>query len=243
VLADDAIRQAILGLKLERCTHSDMSRFVFAIVCLCLLPAIPHAQPRPSAETLANLLQKRYQGVRDFSADFTHTYRGGVLRTQTTERGTVSIKKPGLMRWLYTSPEKKEFVSDGRKIYSYLPQDKQVIVVSVPSDNQATTPALFLAGKGDIARDFTAVYADSALAGTSALKLTPRRQEPEYEFLIVAVNPSTLQIRSLTTRDRQGGDSTLTFANLKENQGISDKAFTFRIPRGVDVITSDGSQN
>ena len=60
------------------------------------------------------------------------------------------------MRWIYTSPEKKEFVSDGQKVYSYIPADKQVIVTTLPPDDQATTPALFLAGKGDIARDFTA---------------------------------------------------------------------------------------
>ena len=75
-----------------------------------------------------------------------------------------------------------------------------------------------------------------------ALKLTPRRNEPDYEYLVVAVDPASLQIRALTTRDRQGGDSTLVFTNLKENQGISDKEFAFRIPRGVDVIT-DGSHN
>jgi outer membrane lipoprotein-sorting protein len=75
--------------------------------------------------------------------------------------------------------------------------------------------------------------------GTTALKLTPRRAEPEYEYLIVSVDPSTMQMRGLTTRDRQGGDSALTFTNLKENTGISDKEFAFRVPRGVEVITDD----
>ena len=224
-------------------------------IWLCLLPAFAGAQRgpqattpargtegRPGADAVARALQQRYQGVRDFSADFVHTYRGGVLRTQTTERGTVLIKKPGLMRWVYTSPEKKQFVSDGEKIYSYIPADRQVMVANVPPDDQATTPALFLAGRGDISRDFTATYAASAVQGASALRLTPRRVEAEYEYLTVTVDPGTLQIRALTTRDRQGGDSTLTFSNLKENQGISDKEFAFRIPRGVDVIT-DGTRN
>ena len=163
------------------------------------------------------------------------------MRTQTRESGTMSVKKPGRMRWTYTAPERKEFVADGQKVYSYIPQDKQVIVSNVPPDNQATTPALFLAGKGDISRDFTAAYADPAAAGTVALKLTPRRAEQEYEYLVVAVDPGTLQIRALTTKDRQGGESTLTFSNLRENQGLADKEFTFRIPRGVDVIT-DGTR-
>jgi outer membrane lipoprotein carrier protein len=146
------------------------------------------------------------------------------------------------MRWTYTAPERKEFVSDGQKVYSHIPADKQVLVATLPSDDQATTPALFLAGKGDIARDFTAAYADTTLPGTTALKLTPRRAEPEYEYLIVSVDAATMQIRALSTRDRQGGDSTLVFNNLKENQGISDKEFTFRIPRGVDVITDDNTR-
>jgi outer membrane lipoprotein-sorting protein len=58
----------------------------------------------------------------------------------------------------------------------------------------------------------------------------------------VTVDPATLQIRALTTRDREGGDSALVFTNMKENQGISDKEFAFRVPRGVDVIT-DGPPN
>jgi outer membrane lipoprotein carrier protein len=207
------------------------------VLILSVLPAVLGAQAKPAPEALAKALQQRYQGIRDFSADFVHTYRGGVLRTQTTERGTVSIKKPGLMRWLYTTPEKKEFVSDGRQVYSYIPADKQVIVTPLPADDEATTPALFLAGKGDIVRDFRATAAEAPIPNTTALRLTPRREEPEYEYLVVALDPVSLQIRGLTTRDRQGGDSTVVFNNLKENRGISDKEFAFRIPRGVDVIT------
>lgn len=204
------------------------------------LASAAQTQSRPAPEALARSLQQRYQGVKDFSADFVHNYRGGALKTQTQERGKVTVKKPSRMHWTYTAPEKKEFVSDGVKIYSYIPEDKQVIVTDVPADDQATTPALFLAGKGDIVRDFSASYVEPTIPGTVALKLTPRRSEPDYEYLIVAVDPATLRIRALTTKDRQGGESTLVFNNLKENQGISDKEFAFRIPRGVDVIT-DGS--
>jgi outer membrane lipoprotein carrier protein len=216
--------------------------------CLALFAALVAvgpallAQSTPPAEMLARSLQQRYQGIRDFSASFVHTYRGGVLRTQTREQGTLQVKKPGMMRFVYTEPERKEFVSDGVKVYSYIPADKQVLVASVPANGQATTPALFLAGKGDIVRDFTASYADSPVQGTLGLKLTPRRQEPEYAYFVLAVEPRSLQWRALLTRDHQGGDSTLVFSNLKENQGISDKAFEFRIPRGVDVMTDAGQQ-
>jgi outer membrane lipoprotein carrier protein len=227
-----------------------MSRLWIAAAVAAAVVASTHAQAQPSAEALAKSLQQRYDKVRDFSASFVHTYRGGMLRKQATERGVMSVKKPGKMRWDYSAPEKKHFVSDGVKLYSYVPQDRQVIVASIPSEDEATTAVMFLAGKGNMTRDFTASYPEGAapaaapagtvLTGTVALKLVPRRAEQDYDVLILFLDPATLQIRGLTTTDRQGGESTFAFSNLKENQGLSDKEFAFRIPRGVDVIT-DGN--
>src|SRR3954471_306277 len=92
-----------------------------------------------TAPELAAALQKKYDGIKDFSADFTHAYEGGVLRKQITERGHLLVKKPGKMRWDYSAPDQKQFVSDGVQMYSYLPQDKQVIVSKVPPDDEAGT--------------------------------------------------------------------------------------------------------
>src|SRR5207237_5836483 len=124
------------------------------LFALLLVPVL--IAPDRTAPELARALQKKYDTIKDFSADFVHAYEGGVLRKPITERGRLLVKKPGKMRWDYTSPEQKQFVSDGVKMYSYIPQDKQVIVSSVPRDDQAATPALFLAGKGSLTRDFTA---------------------------------------------------------------------------------------
>src|ERR1700704_1431812 len=193
-----------------------------------------------SAPELAAALQKKIDGVKDFSTDFTHTYEGGVLRKQITERGHLLVKKPGKMRWDYTSPETKQFVSDGVKMYSYIPQDKQVIVASVPAGDQATTPALFLAGKGSLTRDFTASLVDAPAgmpAGTRGLKLVPKVRQPDYDWLMLVVDPGTLAIRGLQTVDGQGGTSSFSFANLKENVGLADKDFAFKMPRGVDVVS------
>lgn len=196
----------------------------------------------PAADSVARDLQRKYDQVSDFSADFVHSYRGGVLKQHATERGTVLVKKPGKMRWEYTTPEKKLFVSDGHKIYSYIPQDRQVVVGTMPRDEQAPTPALFLTGKGDITRDFTAVFdkVDEAPPGSIALKLTPRRREPEYESLTLVVDSKTLNLQMLITLDSQGGRSAFTFSNLKENIGLADNQFVFRMPRNVEVVTDGG---
>jgi outer membrane lipoprotein carrier protein len=193
----------------------------------------------PAAEDLARRLQSRYEGIRDFSADFAQTYRGGVLRKTTTERGTVLIKKPGRMRWTYTSPEDKLFIADGTKMYIYVPADRQVMVRDVPAGDAATTPVMFLVGRGNVSRDFAASH--TTVAGqppnTWALKLVPRTPQPEYQWLTVVMDAQTLALRMLVAQDAQGGTSTFAFTNLKENVGIADTSFSFKIPRGVDVIT------
>jgi outer membrane lipoprotein carrier protein len=201
--------------------------------------AAAQAVPPPDPLALARAVQQKYDTVLDFSADFVHSYRGGVLRKEATERGTVLIKKPARMRWTYESPERKVFVSDGSRIYSYMPEDKQVIVSPVPAEDEATTPALFLTGKGNLLRDFTAsIPAEpDAMAGTLTLKLTPKRREAEYDWLILVVDRGSYRIRRLVTTDASGGQSTFTFTNVRENVGLPDKEFRFTIPRGVDVVT------
>lgn len=212
-----------------------MTRILTVILALTIGAAMPIAQAKRSPDALAKELQARYQSVRDFTADFVQSYRAGVLKTQTRQSGTVAVKKPGKMRWTYAKPDRTELVSDGRQLYWYVPEDKQVIVKD--ASEQANTPDLFLSGRGDIARDFTPTYVDSPISGAVALKLVPRRSEPEYEYLILALDPAKLQIRGLTTRDHQGGESAFTFTNMKENRGLSDKDFVFKIPGGVTVVT------
>ncbi len=202
--------------------------------------AAPQALPAgsPAADEVARRVQARYDTVHDFEGQFTQTYEGGVLRTKTTERGTVVIKRPGRMRWVYTSPERKEFVSNGVKVYAYFPADRQVLVSDAPKGAD-TTPALFLTGQANLARDFvaSAMAVPGAAPGLLGLKLVARKPDPDFEWLAIAVDPVSFQIRQLVALDRQGGRSSFTFSNLKENQRPPDTLFEFRIPKGVDVVT------
>jgi outer membrane lipoprotein carrier protein len=138
------------------------------------------------------------------------------------------------------TPEKKLFVSDGIKVYSYVPEDNQVIVGSVPEGDQAGAPVLFLAGKGNLVRDFTPSHADVPPGfppTTRAVKLVPKAPQSDYDSLILVVDQPSFELRGIVTIDAQGGRSAISFANLKENVGTPDKMFAFSIPRGAEVIT------
>jgi outer membrane lipoprotein carrier protein len=215
-------------------------RIVMALAAALLLEltmpvfAAQASSPPPAAE-LASRLQAHYNKVRDFTADFTQHFRGAVLRQSITERGHVRIKKPGRMDWVYTSPEKKEIVSDGAMIYTYIAADKSVFVSEMPPDDQAPTALLFLTGRGDLVRDFRPALPATQPAGGWQLDLTPKTSQAEFTSLSLVVDPQTLVLRAVTSTDAQGGVSTFEFSNLRENTGLSDNQFTFKIPKGAEI--------
>jgi outer membrane lipoprotein carrier protein len=231
-------------VNLHRFCYRGMTVRPLAIVLLTgLVASASTATQSSDAAAVATRVQARYATIRDFEGEFVQTYEGGVLRTRTSESGTMAIRQPGQFRFIYTKPERKEFVSDGSTIYTYLVADKQVIVTPAPGPGE-TTPALFLAGRADIARDFTpsTVSLPSAPAGVVTIKLDPRKADPDYQWFAIGVEPTSFQIRYLVALDRQGGRSAFTFSNVKENRGLADNTFRFRIPRGVDVVNHAGRQ-
>jgi outer membrane lipoprotein carrier protein len=217
---------------------------LLAAALVFVLPSTAAARrgaAQQTAEQIAVSLQAKYDRVRDFTADFTQEYQSGVLRKKSTERGKLQIKKPGKMRWDYTAPEKKQFVSDGSRIYLWVPADNTVTVSDVPKQDEATTALQFLTGRGQLLRDFTITFTKNQALGTYGLRLDPKLRERDYDWLELGVDHQTMQIRTLTAADRQGGQSTFTFTNFKENVGLSDTTFTFKIPRGADVINAGGT--
>ena len=188
--------------------------------------------PTARAAETARRVEERHKSVRDLQARFVQTYRSRLLGREIVERGTVSIKSPGRMRWEYRDPEPKTFVSDGKTFYFYVPADKQVIVRD-QTDTRGVTAQL-LAGRLEILEHFEVGM--ETLEGRERLRLTPRKADPELERLYLDVDGS-YRIRGIEIVDPQGNESRFEFQDLRENIGLPDRLFKFDVPRGVEVIS------
>jgi len=204
------------------------------LLAVLLSAAAGAAGQAPSAADLAARVQAHYAQVRDFTASFTLTQSSALLPRPTTERGSVKVKKPGRMRWLYTA-DKKEFVADGSMLYSFFPRDRYVNVNPLPKGEDASTALLFLTGRGDLARDFTSTLDGDQPAGEWRLNLKPKAKQTDFTSLALEVERTTLALRGITVVDDQGGTSRFRFEGLKENVGLADRDFEFKIPPGVEV--------
>ena len=202
---------------------------------LLALTAVPSAR-QPAADELARRIQARYETVRDFTADFTQTAKSALLPQTSIERGSVKIRKPGLMRWEYIDPEKKIAGTDGADFYVYVAADRVVTYTPLPKPGEESTALLFLAGRGNLATDYLPHLPAEQPAGEWHLALAPRRPQEDYKHVILMVDRTTLRLKGLETVEHEGGRSTIRFTNYRENVGLKAGDFTFTRPRGVEVI-------
>jgi len=210
-----------------------MSTVLFLTVLLAAGSALPEDSDPGLAERLVKRIEERRARTTDLVARFVQSYRSGLLGRELVERGVVSIKQPGRMRWEYQEPEEKLFIADGETFYFYVPEDKQVIVQD--QDEQRSLAARLLFGQGGLLDEFEATLEEPFEEGVLRVRLVPRREDAELEAASIDVEPSGL-VRSILLEDIQGNRTRFRFEELKENTGLSDRLFRFEVPAGVEVI-------
>jgi outer membrane lipoprotein carrier protein len=197
----------------------------------------------PGEDRLSDLVGKvesHYEGVTDFEAGFTQRYERRLLRRTVEEKGRVSVKKPGRMRWEYRSPEEKVFVTDGAKTYFYLPAENQVMVSHQPQGAMGMeegSPFELLAGRGRLSDSFTAAFSDEpASGGGIVLRLQPKRPREEFDLVELEVQPSDGRILRVVLVDSASNRTEFLFDDVRENVGLPESLFRFAIPSGVEVV-------
>jgi len=206
------------------------------VVLLGVGAAAGQTPAAPSPTDVATSLQRKYDTIRDFSADFVQQYEGGPLKRKREERGTLLVKKPGKMRWNYKAPDEKVFVSNGTRLFQYFPHENRVVVGPPPEDDQAAV--LFLSGRGNLTRDFNVTFGQKVPAASWTLHLEPKQPQQYYDWLEITASKDGLRLEALTVGEKAGSRSTFQLSNFKENPGLADKQFDFSIPRGAEVTNA-----
>lgn len=144
-----AMEQGLEGIKTTFGCLELSFRFTLSIILTGLLAGatVTAAEPiDPELDAALGGLQKKYSQVRDLRMEFIQSYKSP-RRAAKTETGTLVLKRPGMMRWEYKTPIEKLFVSNGKTVFFYLPQEKQVQKSKVKESRDQRIPFLFLLGK------------------------------------------------------------------------------------------------
>jgi len=202
----------------------------------------PKGYNHADAIWLASNVQAFYNKSKDFKSKFKQIYSKAYHGPQKPRYGYMWVKKPGLMRWDYTSPRKKQLICDGQKIWIYDPGYKQVFWRNVKT-SAIPTAVSFLWGTGKILNEFYVMIVRGskyAKPGTKVLRLMPKIPNSNFKHVLFVVGKMGVVAETIVY-DHLRNKNHYYFMDPKRNTGVTKVRFSFKPPRGVRVIQAKGN--
>jgi outer membrane lipoprotein carrier protein len=192
---------------------------------------------------LAHAVDEHYNHLRTLQTDFTEIYRGD--GAERTESGTLWLKKPRKMRWEYRSPREKLFISDGKVVWFYLPEERQVRKTEFRKLDDLRSPIAFLLGKTKLENELQGLskVVDQAPGdpADTLLRGVPKAMADRISEVLLEVTPSR-QLARIVLMGVDGASTEFRFANPKENIEVSDSRFQFTPPPGIEIVEGELGQ-
>ena len=189
-------------------------------------------------EEYVGQFESSYLAVKTIRADFTQTYvSGGPTRV---ESGVVYFARGGLMRWDYQRPQPKLFLSDGKTLMLYIPEEKQLTRSPLKSSDDIRIPFRLLLSRLNLRRVFSRIeFAPEALKHQPAdcvLRAYPKKgYEGDYHQVLMVVSPQ-FDIRRLLVILPDQSTMEFSFDHIGRNVPLSRSLFRFIPPPGTEVI-------
>jgi outer membrane lipoprotein carrier protein len=188
-------------------------------------------------EKILDGIEKRYS-VPGFSADFNQESTLKAMDIVDSATGNLKVKRPGMMRWEYISPDPQIIVTDGDRLWIYRPEDNQVMVGSAPAFFKDGKGAGFLSDMKLLRAKFTVFLENSNVAEGEDyhLKLIPEDESLELAAIILVVDPETYIIKNIVTYNAYDDETRIRMTNYNFDINLDDNMFYFAIPKGVDIL-------
>jgi len=202
-----------------------------ALAVSCALQADSAGDPKLAQ--LLRAVEARYNRAQSLKLDFSETYAAPGHPVQT-ESGTLYLRKPGRMRWEYSSPAGKLYVSDGKDVYLYTPEDHRAEKSKLKESEDMRAPLAFLLGKLNFRKEFKSFSARPEGEDTwiTALPKSENLMYTEVEFLAAPDG----SIRRVNVTGQDHSKLNFMFSNEKINAPAPPALFAFHPPPGVEVV-------
>jgi len=180
----------------------------------------------------ADSLRQFFREVNSFSARFKQIVLDESLKPVQESFGTLWIERPNKFRWDYDKPYKQQIVADGKRLWVYDVGLQQATVRDL-TGGLTDTPAMLLAGKGQLEDNFTIQSLD-AQDKLTWVQLKPRSKDSGYDDIRIGFAQGKLRVIEMV--DGFGHTTRVTLESPRENVHIESDRFNFKPPEGVDVV-------
>ncbi len=185
---------------------------------------------------ILHLVDEHYNHLHSLRAHYTERYTG--MGLDRSESGTLTLLKPGRMRWAYDSPAGKVFLLDGKFAWFYTPGDPQAQRISAKQMDDLRTPLRLLLGHTQLRKELEGVTVTPDADGYRIAGV-PKGLENRVKLLSLQVHPDG-RITEMKVEEVDGATTEFSFAGIEENVPSNPAEFTFTPPPGVTVI--EGTQ-
>jgi outer membrane lipoprotein carrier protein len=186
-------------------------------------------------ETILKGVESRYS-VTGFSANFFQESTLKAMDITDTASGRIVVKRPGMMRWEYDTPEKQLIITDSKNLWIYRPADNQVMVGNAPEFFRDGKGAGFLSDIGLLRKKFDIHQEVSEPDQPYILKLIPIEKNLDFSELYLFVEQGEFMVKKIITRNTFGDETTIRLENLAFDILPEDNLFSFEVPKGVDIL-------
>jgi outer membrane lipoprotein carrier protein len=212
-------------------------RIIIPLVLLIGLAPLLHAQAGDDLAKLAAKVDQHYNHLKSMRSQFTEIYNGA--GTSRSESGTLWLKQPGKMRWEYSVPRKKLFISDGKTAWFYVPGEQQARRAPVSKIDDIRSPLRFLLGKTKLLKEFHdlgfAPNIKPLTPGDKVMRGTPKGMEDRVSLVVLEVSPEG-RFDRIMIEEIDGAITEFRFTEQVENLQVADNLFKFKPPPGVEVV-------
>ncbi len=205
------------------------------VAAMLWVPSGTTAQSKDGCSRGMELLAGAYRSIGTLTAAFKQTLDAKALNQHETETGRLFLSLDGRMRWQYDKPQGKLAVSDGRKSYLYIPEERQLFVQPLDTGSKAPITLRLLLGKVDVKKEFSCGGA-SVSGDDVTLKLSLTEPLAGVQDLEVRLNGKTGLVDRVSYKDALGNEVALELSDIKTGQPLEPSLFHFEPPKGVDVI-------
>lgn len=203
------------------------------LICLFTLVGVWSGFGQTSLQNVLKAVEQRYNRPKTLQFLFQQTYSGPGRMTRT-ESGELTLSKPGRMRWDYTIPSGKVFLTDGTYAWFYSPTAGRVERTKTKESADLRAPLAFLMGKLDFNRDFRE-FRYRVENGEYHIVAKPKSEKAPYSEVEFIVTPD-YAIRELAVTGHDKSLMRFRFTSERQNQKFPPNQFEFQPPKGVPVI-------
>lgn len=188
---------------------------------------------------LVRQIQRQYETITSFQAEFTQELGVAVSRETEERQGVLSYQSPGLIRWETMSPEKELLVVGPDVVWNYFEEEETAYRYDSRDVLGSAMVLRILSGQARLDEDFMTEEDLSEDAADEAdlrkMRLVPRTPEPNLVEATIWVDAQTFLLRRVLAVDFYGNTNQITLHDLRVNQPLAPELFTFTPPDGVMV--------